>query len=168
MEAIPMFELPTIPSWDALHPAISHFPIALLLVAPLFVLVGLWLRDERRTLWSVAIGLMVAGTVGVYLSAATGDAAKELAQKTPEVTAALEKHESIGELARALFSVLTVLLAALHVGPGLIKRALGPRLSTALACAFLAVYAGAALILVNAASSGGLLVHVLGVHARLR
>ncbi len=32
---------PPFPSWDGLHPLIVHFPIALLLVAPLFVVLGL-------------------------------------------------------------------------------------------------------------------------------
>ena len=35
-----MIEFPPIPSWDGLHPLIVHFPIALLLVAPLLVVLG--------------------------------------------------------------------------------------------------------------------------------
>ena len=35
-----MLQFPAIPSWDALHPLIIHFPIALLLIAPIFIIVG--------------------------------------------------------------------------------------------------------------------------------
>ena len=35
-----MIQTPPIPSWDGLHPLIIDFPIALLLVAPLLVLIG--------------------------------------------------------------------------------------------------------------------------------
>ena len=162
-----MFELPSIPSWDALHPALSHFPIAVLPLVPVFVLLALWLREQRRTLMAVAIGLLVFGTLGVYLSAASGDAARELAPKLPEVASALERHESMGELARALFTVLAVLLAALEYVPWLFKKELAPRTFAALAAAFVAVYLVVSLLLVNTARSGGVLVHRLGVHARI-
>ena len=36
-----MIQLPPIPGWYELHPLVVHFPIALLLIAPLFVLLGL-------------------------------------------------------------------------------------------------------------------------------
>ena len=33
--------LPPIPSWDGLHPLVVHFPIALLLAAPVLLLAGM-------------------------------------------------------------------------------------------------------------------------------
>ena len=42
-----MIQMPPIPSWDGLHPLIIHFPIALLLVAPLLVLIGALLKPEK-------------------------------------------------------------------------------------------------------------------------
>jgi uncharacterized membrane protein len=162
-----MFSLPPVPSWEALHPSISHFPIVLLMVGPLFVLLALWLRDQRRTLMAVAVGLMVAGTLGVYLSASTGDEAKKAAPQTAEVKQALESHENLGSVVRAVFSVLTVLLAALQYGPGLLRKELSARAYTTLAVVFLLLCVGGALVLLNTAHTGGLLVHKLGVHAKI-
>ena len=52
-----MIQMPPIPSWDGLHPLIIHFPIALLLVAPLLVLVGALLKPEKgRPVLYVALG----------------------------------------------------------------------------------------------------------------
>ena len=42
-----MIEFPPIPSWDGLHPLIIHFPIVLLLVAPVLVLIGALLAPEK-------------------------------------------------------------------------------------------------------------------------
>ena len=163
-----MFQLPPIPSWDALHPTISHFPIALLLVAPLCLLAGLWCRDQRRALAMVALGLMAAGTLGVYLAASTGDAARDVAVQTPEVKAAIQAHEDLGAVVRAVFSALTVLLAALLFAPGLARRELTSRELGAGIAVILVLSVVAGLILVNTAHTGGLLVHKLAVHARIQ
>ncbi len=40
--------LPSLPGWDGLHPLVVHFPIALLLVAPVFVVLGLVLPRAGR------------------------------------------------------------------------------------------------------------------------
>jgi len=162
-----MFEFPSIPSWDALHPGISHFPIVLLLVAPVLVVAALLSREQRRNLMALAFWFLLAGTVTIYLSAATGDSAKELAPKAPEITRAIEAHENVGSIARAVFTGLTVLLAALQFGPGLLKKPLSPKAALSLTVVFLVLYAVAALLLYDAAHTGGLLVHNLGVHAKI-
>lgn len=163
-----MFSLPSLLSWQALHPALSHFPIVLLTVAPLLVLLALVLREHRRPLLLVAFGLLAAGTVAVYLSASSGDEAKATAPQTPEVTAAIERHEQLGSAVRAVASALTVLLAAMLFGPRLVKKELGPRAFVALACVFLAISLACDVLVVGTAHSGGLLVHKLGVHAPIR
>ncbi|MBK9088429.1 MAG: hypothetical protein IPL90_05020 [Holophagales bacterium] len=162
-----MFALPSIPGWDASHPAVSHFPIALLVIAPVLLLAGLLSPGRRQGLLAFAFALTVAGTLGVYVSAATGDAARDVASKAPPIASAIAEHEDLGSLVRAVFSVLAVLLAALLHGPRLLRRPLAPATSTALAWVLFVVFVCALLPLYNAAHSGAILVHRLGVHAKL-
>ena len=162
-----MFALPSLPGWDAFHPAVSHFPIALLVVAPALLLVGLLSPGRRNGLLTLAFAFTLAGTLGVYLSAASGDAARDVASKAPAIAAAIAEHESLGSLVRAMFSVLVVLFAALLYGPRLLRKSLAPATSTTLACVLLVLFVVALLPLYNAAHSGAILVHRLGVHAKL-
>lgn len=158
--------LPPIPSWTELHPLVIHFPIALLLVAPLFILIGIILDPHKgRPFLMGALVLMLLGTAGTFLAIATGEAAGQIAERTSAVSAVLERHEDLAEMSRIVFSVLTLLFAAILLLPRLLKRE--PSIATAriLPLAFLLFYSAGAVILVNTAHNGGTLVHELGVHA---
>ncbi|HMM34152.1 MAG TPA: hypothetical protein PKA62_05380, partial [Thermoanaerobaculia bacterium] len=80
-----MIELPPMPSWDGLHPLIVHFPVALLLVAPVLVLLALVVRGHRRGLLLAALALMVLGTAASWVAVSTVEAAGKLADRSPEV-----------------------------------------------------------------------------------
>src|SRR5690242_11210643 len=158
--------LPPIPGWNELHPLVIHFPIALLLVAPLFIVIGIIVNPQKgRPFLIAALVLMLLGTAGTFFAIATGEAAGEIAERTPAVNAVLERHEDLGEMTRIVFSVLTLLFAAILLLPRLLKRE--PSVATAriLPLAFLLFYSAGAVILVNTAHNGGRLVHELGVHA---
>ena len=153
-----------IPSWDGLHPIIIHFPIALLLVAPLFIVLGL-IRPERFRLFSIsALILMLLGTIGAYVAVATGEAAMQLVERTPELGAAIDQHEEMGENTRLIFTILTVVFALLLAAPRVFK-ARRPRLLLILHLVFLLLYLGSCLVLARTGHLGGRLVHQFGVHA---
>jgi uncharacterized membrane protein len=159
-----MFELPRLPSWDGLHPLIVHFPIALLLIVPLFVVLGITLRRNRPFLWAALI-LMAIGTTATFVAVSTGEAAGRLAERTPEIKAVLEHHEELAETTRVVFAILTVIFAGI-VGATAAFRRLQTRAATAvLSIAFLVCYGAGVLLLVNTAHNGGRLVHELGVQA---
>lgn len=161
-----MFSIPPIPDWQSLHPAIVHFPIALLLVAPLFLLIGIIRGTERgRPYLIAALLLMLFGTAGAWLAVATGNAASELVERNGQLQAVVEQHEDLAEKSRDAFTVLTVLFAAFLFGPRLLQRSLTPAALILLPIVFLVVYAGAALLLANTAHQGGKLVHELGSSA---
>lgn len=162
-----MFTFPAIPSWDALHPLIIHFPIALLLVAPILVLLALLLPKPGRGLLIAALVMMTLGTVATYLAVATGEAAGELAERTPGVAAVLEQHEELAQTARAIFTALTVVFAAILFAPLVFKRGLGRKTATVISLAFLLFYAAGAVVLANVAHQGGRLVHEYGVRAMM-
>ena len=161
-----MIEFPPIPSWDALHPLVIHFPVALLLVAPLFVIIGALVAGHRGRAFSVtALVLMGLGTAGTYLAMSTGQAAGQLAERSPAVSAILQHHQELAEATRVVFSVLTLIFASILFVPRFFKRDLGPGMVMVLIVIFLAGYGAGSVLLANTAHNGGRLVHELGVRA---
>jgi uncharacterized membrane protein len=162
-----MIQMPVIPPWEGLHPLIVHFPIALLLIAPLIVIVGALLKPESaRTVLYVALALMLIGTLGTFLAAATGEAAAKLAERSPQVSAVLERHEELADATRAVFTGLTTILAAIIFAPKAFQKLSGRLLlSTVLPLLFLLFYGAGVLLLANTAHNGGRLVHEFGVRA---
>jgi uncharacterized membrane protein len=161
-----MLQFPAIPSWDALHPLIIHFPIALLLVAPIFIVVGAVLTPARgRSYLIAAMVLLLVGTASIFVALESGEAAGKLAERTPGMQLVLETHESLAERTQAVFSVLSVIFLALLAVPWLLKRADTRLTTTILPLAFLVLYGAGAMLLVNTAHNGGRLVHEFGVRA---
>jgi uncharacterized membrane protein len=158
-----MIQLPPVPSWDGLHPLIIHFPIALLLIAPIFVLVGTLLSPGRgRTFLVAALLMMVLGTASTFVAVSTGESAGQVAERSPQVDAV---HEELAETTRVVFSVLTVLFVALLFAPKLQRKPPSRLTTTALPLLFLVLYGAGAVLLINTAHNGGRLVHELGVKA---
>lgn len=161
-----MIQLPPIPSWDALHPLIIHFPIGLLLIAPVFIVIGAALKTEKgRPYLIAALIMMVLGTASVFVAVETGEAAGKLAERTPEIKAVLEHHENLAEATQVGFSVLTVIFAAILYVPRLLRRASNRLVGTVLPLVFLVFYGAGMLLLANTAHNGGRLVHEFGVKA---
>ncbi len=158
---------PPIPSWEGIHPLLIHFPIALLIVATLFLFLALVFRSSERSFGISALILMLCGTIGLYVAVASGEAGAGIALRTPEIDAAIEEHEEGAELARVIFTVLTLVFAALMLLPLLRKRELPRRVALMAQGLFLVVYAACLLVLANVAHDGGQLVHRYGVHALL-
>ncbi|MFL5395905.1 MAG: DUF2231 domain-containing protein [Myxococcales bacterium] len=151
------------PDWNAIHPLVVHFPIALLLVAPVLALVGV--AANQRAFLVSALLLMSFGTAAAWLAVATGEAASEVAKAFPHAEAVLDRHQDLAETACTLATVVTLVYAALLFAPVALKRPLRRAASLAAHVGFLAVYAVTAVHLVQTAHHGGVLVHQLGVHA---
>ena len=159
--------LPALPPWTGLHPLVVHFPIALLLVVPLVILLSVLLRRHRDGLGAAALTLMLVGTVAAFVAVSTGEAAGDLAERTPGVAAALERHGELAETTRTIFALLTGMFAVIYVAPLMRRRQWSNGLYAALSLVFLVFYAGGAVTLVNTAHLGGQLVHRYGVRAML-
>ncbi len=159
--------LPPWPGWDGLHPLVIHFPIALLLVAPLFVALAV-VRPKHGGMFGLsALLLLVVGTAGAFVAVATGEAAAELATRTDIITAAIERHATLAERARDIFAGLTVLYAVLLGLPLLVAKLENRRWVMASNAFFLVLLLGGGLVLASAAHHGGMLVHKYGVQAML-
>ncbi len=157
--------LPPWPGWDGLHPLVIHFPIALLMVAPLFVLLALVWPRHAEGFSRAALVLLVLGSVSTYVAISTGQAAGELADHTDAINAVISRHEELAETTSTVFSVLTVLYAVFVLLPFLASRLRRPAYARAGNLAFFVAIAAATLLVVNTAHLGGRLVHQLGVHA---
>ena len=161
-----MIGLPPLPgSLDGLHPLVIHFPVALLLVAPLLVLLGLVLGERSRGVMLAALVLMAIGTAATFVAVASGEAAGKLADRGGSVAGVLEHHEELAERTRLIFTLLTIVFAGLLALPRLMRRELRRVPTTAFTLLFLLMYAAGTFSLVNTAHQGGRLVHELGVRS---
>ena len=162
-----MLTLPPLPPWHAIHPLLVHFPIALLLIAPLFIMLGFLGKPERSFQFMlVALILMGLGTVGAFVAASSGEAAGELAENIPRAKGVLEQHQELAETTEIAFSALTLIFASILFVPRAFKCPATRATSTLLPLVFLVFYATGTITLANTAHQGGRLVHELGVHAR--
>lgn len=156
---------PPIPSWDGLHPIIIHFPIALLIVAPLIILLGIFVPKNGRTFLISAFLLMLLGTIATFIAVSTGSSAGELAEHVNNVGPVLEEHEELAETTRTVFAVLTAIFGVVVFAPMLFKKELSRMIVIPLNLAFLLLYGSGVVLLMNTAHQGGRLVHELGVRA---
>lgn len=128
-----------IPFPNPLHPAVVHFPIALLLLGSVAAILAVFLRRWHLPVFAAV--LLVFGAAGAAVATATGD---EAAERVGDISEAgekgLEHHEDWGEMTRniAIAAALLSVVAALTAN----KRTVGVAFSilTAL-CALAAAYA---------------------------
>lgn len=152
------------PAWSHIHPLVAHFPIALLATAPLLVLLGLFWPSQRTGVHFAALVLLVLGTFGALLAWASGEAAAQWAQRTPELRAVLPRHEQSGQITVLLFGALTLLFALLWLWPLVRKRtACDGRMLLLNLLWLLGSLLGVA-SLVRTGQLGGHMVHDLGTH----
>lgn len=159
---------PTNIPWEGLHVVIVHCPIALLLTAPLFVLLGLIFAPRWQGFAVSAVLLLILGTAGAFLATATGEAARDIVEKAPdEAFDVMEEHEEGAILARNIYVGITVAYA-LFVLLTLTVKSIGKALvRIPISVVFLVVMGVASLYLLHAAHLGGRLVHEYGIKARL-
>jgi uncharacterized membrane protein len=151
------------PGWNGLHLFTVHFPIILLLVAPLLVILGIgYSTPKRRVFLGFALTLMVLGTTMTYVAVATGESATKVVAFAPELSALLDEHRRLAETTMEWFSVLTLILAALFFVHRVLEREVDLWITKALFSVFLILYGTGAVLLVDTALKGSQLMRVLG------
>ena len=159
--------MPPMPDWDALHPLVIHFPIALFMVSPVFVALAIVFPKKAPWFGTSALILLALGTISAFVAVETGEAAAELATGTPTVDVVIKQHQELAEATRNVFAALTVLGAVLLALPLVAKKLAHPRFAQASGIVFLLLLLGGNVLLVNAAHLGGRLVHEFGVRAMI-
>lgn len=152
------------PPLNHLHPAIVHFPIALLATAPLlFVLGGLW-PAQRRGIHASALLLLLLGLLGALAALATGEAAENFAHRTPELRAALDQHQISAQWTVAIFGCLAATWLG-YLGLVRFRRwSLPPGVVRFLFLLWLLVSALGVAALLRTGHLGGHMVHELHTH----
>jgi len=164
-----MLMLPPIPAWQAIHPLVIHFPIVLLLIAPLFIVIGSVMEPARSfSFLLVALILMSLGTASTFVAVSSGEAAANIAERIPQAKGVLEEHQELAEITQSVFSALTLIFASIVFVPVLLKLQPTRAISTVLPLVFLVFYATGAISLANTSHQGGRLVHELGVRAPMQ
>lgn len=161
-----MLQFPTLPSWDAMHPIIVHFPIVLLMLAPLFILLGITRAPGKgASYFRVAVALLLSGTASVFFAIESGEATAELADLSERAQAVLKSHQELASETRNVFAVLSVLSLLVFLLPHLLRQTETRLFATILPVSFLVLYSVGIIFLVNTGDAGGRLVHQYGVHA---
>ncbi len=160
-----MVGFPGLPGWDGIHPAIVMFPVVLLLVTPLLLLASLFARGAWRTWAGAALLTMVLGTLAAWFAVDSGHAAGQLVDKSKALEGAILRHEALGTLVRNVFTLLTLVYAALYLAPLWLRRTVPDALRIGLYAAFLVAFAVATGLVARAADAGGRLVHEHGLQA---
>lgn len=142
-----------------LHPALVHFPIALLPAALALDLVVRW-TGGRPDLDRVAAGVWVAGALSAWIALEAGEAAAEtLLHLTPRAEAALAEHSDLGHWAFWLFALLAAVRATLTLR----ERGRSRVVFGALRWGLVAAAVAALVLMAVAADHGGALVYGHGI-----
>jgi uncharacterized membrane protein len=159
---------PPVPPYEGLHPIVVHFPIALLLLVPVFLLLAAIWKSQSRGMLLAALIVCSLGTASAFFAVATGEATESFAQAVPHAHQTLERHEELAELARNLYIGVTLVLAVVVIVLWRRVERIGAIARWGVVCGMLLVMAAPMLVLMNAAHAGGVLVHVHGVKAPLQ
>lgn len=152
------------PPLNHIHPAIVHFPIALLTVAPGLVLLGALWPAQRRGVHAAALILLLLGLLGALVALATGELAESFAHRTPELRVALDHHQALAWQTVAIFGALALAWLARWAASRFLHRELPPRAAQALFLLWLLVSAWGVVTLLRTGHEGGQMVHVLHTH----
>lgn len=126
-----------IPFPEPLHPAVVHFPVALLLLGASVAVLAVFIRRWHLPLFAAI--LLSLGAIGAVVATITGEEEEEKVEHAiPAAEPILEEHAHWGEGARNA-GIIAALLAV--VAAVLVKKPVGGRVLSALA-ACVAVVAG--------------------------
>lgn len=97
-----MFQLPTIPNWEAFHPIVVHYPVAILPLAPVAALVAVFWRAKRSEWLFASALLLLVGTASAQFAVLTGEVTWNSIDLPAELDAKVQAHHNAGLFTRTL------------------------------------------------------------------
>ena len=98
------------------HPVTVHFPIALLLVATLFLLVSFFASGNFKiTLRNGSVILLIIGSVGAWIGIYTGDLADGIVARKLCDPTMLKAHENAAKTSTWLFTIAAIIQVLLSL-----------------------------------------------------
>ncbi len=179
---------PPPPPPEGAHVLVVHFPIALLLAAPLLIVLDLFFPGSRGSVeipglsrlgarpmlpmgpsFALAAAVvLLLGTLGAFAAVTTGEVARDQVEDGPdEMFEVLDTHEQLGRATQTVFAVLTALYALYAIFGLWVEKFERPIARIAVGVVFLLCFAAAGVLLANTGHEGGRLVHEFGVKAKI-
>jgi uncharacterized membrane protein len=165
---------PTLPPWEGMHPIFVHFPVALLITAPIFIILGLFRKEMARAFFFAAFVLFLLGALGSSMAAMSGEDARDsiapeiLATASQDMPKVLQHNQELAEWVVNLAFAVTVLMGLFLLLKRFLKERYTPKIEYIALAVVLLVWIGLALLMMNAAHEGARLVHEFGVRAVMR
>ena len=165
--------LPPLPPPEGWHPLIVHFPIALLMIAPVLVIVGLFGKRCIMAWWGAAALMLIIGSVCAWIATYTGglsvkaDLVAAAMAMNPDASKAIQetlhKHAEYAEATRNIFTMVSLVFGAFVGFIMVTKRELSRAATASIAVAFLVLWGFGAYKLTQTGHLGATLVHTYQV-----
>ena len=161
--------VPPLPPPEGWHPLIVHFPIALLMIAPILVIVGLFGKKCIMAWWGAASILLIVGSICAWIATYTGglsvkaDLVAAAMAMNPDASKAIQEtlreHAELAEATRNIFTMVSLMFGAFVGFIMVTKRELNRAATAGITVAFLVLWGFGAYKLTETGHLGATLVH---------
>jgi uncharacterized membrane protein len=149
-----MFEFPSFVEFNEVHSFLVHFPIALFLVVPLIIILGLLKKENYIHYFYTALLILVFASVAIFLASASGEASAEKFTLSKKAAEAVQKHKDFAGICKGIFLGITLLYALYLLIPALLRKQLSKKIHTAINILVLMLYLPSIIMILQLATTG--------------
>lgn len=154
--------------WESLHPVVVHFPIALLLLSPLFTLLSALLPAAKGRPYPIAaLIILLLGTASLPIAAATGAATARGRKDIGDGALVLAIHRQSAAEAAIVFIALSIVLLGIVLVPTDLEVERSRVITTIFPISILVLYCVGIVLILSTADAGFRIVHEFGVRSHV-